>query len=224
MPDRLFASVADAWKLCTSALSEVKELIPEFFSCPAFLKNVNGYGFGSLQDGSTVVCDNGVSAHFSAGPKPCTPGDVLQFWRPFTNLAPLLSSLLFYECLLCWPPCLCLLNWHRQNDVVLPPWAQSPEDFIEKHREALESEHVSAHLHEWIDLVFGYKQRGPEAVKADNVFYYLTYVGAVNIDAIEDPGLRLATELQIAHFGCVRAPRCCCVRAVYSGVSRFDSC
>jgi hypothetical protein len=64
---------------------------------------------------------------------------------------------------------------------------------------------VSQHLHEWIDLIFGYKQRGPDAVKADNVFYYLTYVGAVNIDAIEDPALRQATELQIAHFGCVVA-------------------
>lgn len=87
-------------------------------------------------------------------------------------------------------------------DVVkLPPWADSPIDFIHKHRTALESEHVSAHLNEWIDLIFGYKQRGKEAVAANNVFFYMTYEGAVDIDKISDPVLRHATQDQIAYFG-----------------------
>lgn len=63
------------------------------------------------------------------------------------------------------------------DDVILPRWATSPEDFVFKHRKALESDYVSSHLHEWIDLIFGYKQKGPAAAEAMNVFYYCTYEG-----------------------------------------------
>uniref|UniRef100_A0AAY4CJR1 Neurobeachin-like protein 2 n=1 Tax=Denticeps clupeoides TaxID=299321 RepID=A0AAY4CJR1_9TELE len=86
-------------------------------------------------------------------------------------------------------------------DVLLPRWASSRGDFIRKHRQALESEHVSAHLHEWIDLIFGYKQRGEEAVNALNVFYYCTYEGAVDLDAIANETERKALEGIISNFG-----------------------
>ena len=35
---------------------------------------------------------------------------------------------------------------------------------------------MSSHLHLWIDLIFGYKQHGPEAERAYNVFHYLDAV------------------------------------------------
>jgi hypothetical protein len=68
-------------------------------------------------------------------------------------------------------------------------------------RNALESDVCSSMLPDWIDLIFGRKQQGPEAIAAHNVFFYLTYYGSVDVAAIEDEGLRQATELQIAHFG-----------------------
>jgi factor associated with neutral sphingomyelinase activation len=48
-------------------------------------------------------------------------------------------------------------NGKRVDDVKLPTWASSAEDFLNKHRLALESPYVSNNLHKWIDLIFGCK-------------------------------------------------------------------
>lgn len=88
------------------------------------------------------------------------------------------------------------------DDVILPPWANnSPEKFISILRDALESEYVSQHLHHWIDLIFGYKQRGEEAIKAHNLFFHLCYEGAVDLDDVNDLTKRHALEVQISEFG-----------------------
>jgi len=77
------------------------------------------------------------------------------------------------------------------NDVQLPPWAhESSEEFIRIHRLALESDFVSAHLHKWIDLIFGYKQKGQAAIDALNVFMYCSYEDNVQSDADDDDSVR----------------------------------
>ncbi|GAX76319.1 hypothetical protein CEUSTIGMA_g3765.t1 [Chlamydomonas eustigma] len=101
-------------------------------------------------------------------------------------------------------------NGEAVEDVVLPPWAcldpvhntqPSPAVFLAMHRAALESNYVSSHLHSWVDLVFGYKQRGQAAVEADNVFYHLTYEGAVDLQTVKDELEVKAFETQINEFG-----------------------
>ncbi|KAK7111968.1 hypothetical protein V1264_011504 [Littorina saxatilis] len=74
------------------------------------------------------------------------------------------------------------------NNVQLPRWAKTPEEFIHKHREALESDYVSSMLNNWIDLIFGYKQKGPAAAEALNVFYYVTYEGNERADELAKEG------------------------------------
>ncbi|CAM9379064.1 unnamed protein product [Chrysoparadoxa australica] len=141
-PDRLFFDINQSWIGCLTSMSDVKELVPEFYCCPEAFLNQNEYPLGNLQDGRGAV-----------------------------------------------------------GDVKLPPWAKTAHDFVRMNRLALESEHVSNQLHKWIDLVFGASQRGPAAIKANNTFFYMTYEGAVDVDAIDDPLQRRATEAQIAHFG-----------------------
>ena len=141
-PDRLFYNIGACWKSCLSSTSDVKELVPELFTCPEVLLNTNNYPLGKTQSRMSI------------------------------------------------------------SNVILPPWANgSAYEFIRLHRLALESEYVSSNLHHWIDLIFGYKQTGIEAIKANNVFHFLSYEGSVDLNRITDEIDRAATESQIQNFG-----------------------
>jgi hypothetical protein len=68
-------------------------------------------------------------------------------------------------------------------------------------RAALESNFVRQNLHKWIDLIFGYKQKGLNAEKACNVFQHLSYEGSVDVDRLESKCEREACLQQIRDFG-----------------------
>ena len=56
------------------------------------------------------------------------------------------------------------------DNVILPPWASySPRLFCKIIRKSMESQYVSTHINEWIDLIFGYKRKGIVAEKYYNV-------------------------------------------------------
>ncbi|CAL1710979.1 unnamed protein product [Somion occarium] len=141
LPDRLFVDMQRAYESASQDLrGDVRELIPEFYTCPEFLENSANLDFGIQQN-----------------------------------------------------------NGERIHDVKLPPWAKNdPLLFIILNREALEGDYVSHNLPAWIDLIWGCKQRDPEAL---NVFHPLSYEGAVDIESITDPLEREATVGIIHNFG-----------------------
>jgi hypothetical protein len=139
--DRLFHSVQKCFKNAMEEMSDVRELIPEFFYLPEFLLNMNKLNLGILH------------------------------------------------------------TEERVNNVELPAWTdQNPFVFVYVLRKILEGKEVSTNLGSWIDLIFGSKQTGPESIEKTNVFYYLTYDGQVDMDALPEED-KDAIETQVLHFG-----------------------
>ncbi|XP_016084845.1 WD repeat- and FYVE domain-containing protein 4-like [Sinocyclocheilus grahami] len=143
VPERMFHSIQNEWESASKDnMSDVRELIPEFFYLPDFLVNSNQFDFGCMQDGTPL------------------------------------------------------------DDVVLPPWAKGdPQEFIRVHREALESDYVSARLHLWIDLIFGYKQQGPPTVEALNTFHPYFYTDKHDRASMKDPVVKSTVLGYISNFG-----------------------
>lgn len=115
--DRQFHSVAAAWQARLESPADVKELIPEFFYFPDFLENQNGRSWRGARGGPRGRAHRPGLAREVGGEgtvRPLTPSS-----GPGFDLG-----------------CLQLTN-EKVGDVVLPPWASSPEDFIQQHRQAL---------------------------------------------------------------------------------------
>lgn len=142
--DRIFWDIQESWRSVTTSMqTDVKELIPEFYTFPSFLENINQLDLPNRSDG------------------------------------------------------------HSLKTVNLPPWAKNtPFNFIWLMRDSLESIKVRKSLHAWIDLIFGFKQRGQPAVDAVNVYQSYCYGSNKNKDKEEDDELtNEADYLSMINFG-----------------------
>ena len=75
----------------------------------------------------------------------------------------------------------------RVEKVELPGWANNdPYIFVTMMKENLEREEISSKINDWIDLIFGFKQRGKEAEIYGNVFSHKSYEDNVNLNN-QDP-------------------------------------
>lgn len=86
------------------------------------------------------------------------------------------------------------------NTVGLPKWAKDPLRFVWRMRATLECEEANRNIGKWIDLIFGYKQRGQAAIEAQNVFQPLSYDDV--FDGIDfQPSINKAAIDAINQFG-----------------------
>lgn len=139
-PSRLFSSIPDSYSIVSTNLNDYRELIPEFYFLPEFLRNDNELDLGK---------NKGVPV----------------------------------------------------GDVILPKWAKSCEDCVYMFRKALESDHVSNTLHKWIDLIWGYKQRGEKAHESHNLYMPDMYETAWTPQVLKDPRRRAEIEAAMCHVG-----------------------
>ena len=89
----------------------------------------------------------------------------------------------------------------KVGDVILPPWSDyNPKKFLDIMKKSLESDYVNENLHNWIDLIFGYKQRGEEAIKNNNLFHPSAYATEEDLKNKSKNEIKLL-ETQTREFG-----------------------
>ena len=77
-------------------------------------------------------------------------------------------------------------NKTKVNDVECPPFTGNDSyKLISYLNLAFESDIVSSTIGGWIDLVFGYKQRGKEALNSNNVYMFNSYPDLVDIENMD---------------------------------------
>ena len=91
------------------------------------------------------------------------------------------------------------------DDVELPNWIHSNDSFMFVYlmRKALESNYVSTFLPDWIDLMWGFKQKGEEAEKANNIYSSQLYdtVWETHPNAMKDQTKKAEIEATLCHVG-----------------------
>ena len=135
-PDRLFTSMKKTFESATSLKDDVRELIPEFYTLPEMLLNINNLNLAQEK----LNAENKIA---------------------------------------------------EINDVELPPWAVNfAYNFVIQLRKSLENENLK--INNWLDLIFGYKQKGQKAEECHNLYSGNSYIGNVKIDLFNDADTRNA--------------------------------
>ena len=89
------------------------------------------------------------------------------------------------------------------NDFILPKWSEDdPRKFTLVFKKVLESKKISQNLNYWIDLIFGYKMFGIEAIKSYNTYRKACYeLSNEDIELMNQDGQLLSILLEKQELG-----------------------
>ena len=182
---KIFKSIPLAYKNATTLKTDFMELIPEFFINPEFLLNKENFDLTGSSNINEPAANSNISIQTDSIIPDCSnSSDHIiintdlnsDINKNVKNINDEQSNANHEKSSPKTHTKLEILNKKFPGYVNLPNWAMNSSNvFVYMNRKALESNYVSMNIHKWIDLIWGFKQRGPEAEKADNTFYPLMY-------------------------------------------------
>ena len=149
--ERLFLNLQKSFYSSVSEKSDLREIIPEFFTIPELFININNLDFGQIEIQSEDINETESES-------------IKTKIKNNENVIIELDN---------------KIKKKQVEDVELPTWCKdNPYSFVEKFRILFESNNLN--INPWIDITFGYMQRGQNAQGIGNIFSPYAYDGVIN--------------------------------------------
>ena len=177
--EEILISIEKTFKNASSKKGDLKELCPEFFYLPEMFININYLDLKIGNDNEIESINKNSLVNSYAKEKNIfhpSLNDSLKEKR-LNRKKNIFNNNLKYQNSLLININLANNNYnYDNNDVLMPKWADNnPYNFVTKMKYFLESDRVGNKLNEWIDLIFGYKQKGSNSRISNNIFPPWTY-------------------------------------------------
>ena len=177
--EEILISVEKTFINASSKKGDLKELCPEFFYLPEMFININYLDLKTGNDNEIEFINKNPLVNSYTKEKDIfhpSLNDSLKE-RRLNRKKNIINNNMKYKNSLLININFANNNYnYDNNDVLMPKWAENnPYNFVTKMKYFLESDRVGNKINYWIDLIFGYKQKGNNSKISNNIFPPWTY-------------------------------------------------